>query len=301
MPMSNAERQRKYRERRDQDIEKRQAYLNKEKTRYVEDKVSGRKKGVKDMTEREKRTKRKQWKEQKRKVRAELKAIQNVSAASESTCNSSISAEIEMTPDTSRQKVKSLKKKSRDKAKCYRDNITLQKELKLQKRKMEMYRKRWLRAKSKKSKDSPRTKTRFLMRNFSTKAVRRTLTFHNALITQLKESYQASAGRRDKQRLSQILSGSVLRKYKMKCMAFRVCGIRSNVFEENRYRRMTPRHRQVQDFYLRDDNSRLTAGIKRTVTLKKVKKQRRILKDSIKHLYMKYCCETPSYVSYTTF
>lgn len=59
MGMSNAERQRKFREKRDKDPDRRQTYLEKEKKRYEKDKKSGKKKSVKDMTEREKRSARK--------------------------------------------------------------------------------------------------------------------------------------------------------------------------------------------------------------------------------------------------
>ena len=59
MGMSNAERQRKFRQNRDQNANKRQAYLNKERERYVKDKQSGKKRNVKDITNREKRSARK--------------------------------------------------------------------------------------------------------------------------------------------------------------------------------------------------------------------------------------------------
>lgn len=44
--MSNAERQRKFRQNRDKDANKRQIYLNKEKERYQRDRNSGKKKNI---------------------------------------------------------------------------------------------------------------------------------------------------------------------------------------------------------------------------------------------------------------
>lgn len=41
----------------------------------------------------------------------------------------------------------------------------------------------------------------------------------------------------------------------------------------------------VRDFFERDDVSRLTAGVKQTITRLKVKKQKRIMNDSMKNLY----------------
>ena len=41
----------------------------------------------------------------------------------------------------------------------------------------------------------------------------------------------------------------------------------------------------IRDFFERDDVSRLTAGVKQTITRLKVKKQKRIMNDSMKNLY----------------
>lgn len=77
--MSNAERQRKFRENRDRDTARRQVYLDKEKQRYLKDKKSGKKKSVKDMTEREKRSARKYWRTQKQKQKEAKKTIEQCS------------------------------------------------------------------------------------------------------------------------------------------------------------------------------------------------------------------------------
>ena len=44
----------------------------------------------------------------------------------------------------------------------------------------------------------------------------------------------------------------------------------------------------IRDFFERDDVSRLTAGVKQTITRLKVKKQKRIMNDSMKNLYKKF-------------
>jgi len=59
MGMSNAERQKKFRERRDAYNNKRREYLLKSKEKYNKDKLQGKRKSVKDMTERERRHQRK--------------------------------------------------------------------------------------------------------------------------------------------------------------------------------------------------------------------------------------------------
>ena len=60
---------------------------------------------------------------------------------------------------------------------------------------------------------------------------------------------------------------------------------------------------KVESFFERDDVSRLVPGQKSTVTLNKVKKQKRFLLDSLEHLHMKYLSENTllERLSYTTF
>ena len=74
-PLSAAEKQRRYRARRDVDHERRQQYLNKEKERWRKDIDEGRKKKVSDLSEREKRAVRKKWRERKRKLRKNDRAM----------------------------------------------------------------------------------------------------------------------------------------------------------------------------------------------------------------------------------
>jgi hypothetical protein len=59
---------------------------------------------------------------------------------------------------------------------------------------------------------------------------------------------------------------------------------------------------RIQNFYERDDNSRATSGIKETITKRKVKKQKRILTNTIEKLFEKFRLENTSVqISYTTF
>lgn len=47
----------------------------------------------------------------------------------------------------------------------------------------------------------------------------------------------------------------------------------------------------VRQFFLRDDVSRLTTGRKNTITVQKVKKQRRLLCDLLQNLHVKFVAE----------
>ena len=59
--MSNKERQRKFRERRDSDPLKRAEYLAKRREKYVSDLKEGKRRNVDQLTEREKRRDRSRW------------------------------------------------------------------------------------------------------------------------------------------------------------------------------------------------------------------------------------------------
>ena len=51
---------------------------------------------------------------------------------------------------------------------------------------------------------------------------------------------------------------------------------------------------KVADFFIRDDVSRLTTGVRRTIVRNKGKQQKRLLNDTLHNLYRKYLSENPS-------
>lgn len=139
-----------------------------------------------------------------------------------------------------------------------------------------IYRKRLQRAKEQSSNDAlkgnvltPRSKTRKLLRNFSKKEVKRALLFHNALIDHLRLAHKL---RPAVSPVPGILSGSIIRQYKLKSVAMRSCGIhtRNKLLQRSSLSRRM--YKIVQEFYERDDVSRKTCGMKNTVTKKKIKK-----------------------------
>lgn len=67
---------------------------------------------------------------------------------------------------------------------------------------------------------------------------------------------------------------------------------------------LTKRRRLDQDihsFFERDKNSRMTPGIKQTITVRKMKKQKRLLTASLQELYSRYIIETKEKISYSSF
>ena len=68
-PRSRAEIQREYRRRRDADPERRENYLRKERRKYREDLVTGKRKQITNMNEREARKERRAWRNRQKRSR----------------------------------------------------------------------------------------------------------------------------------------------------------------------------------------------------------------------------------------
>ena len=126
--------------------------------------------------------------------------------------------------------------------------------------------------------------------------VRRTLKFHFALIDELKTLKKTK-------KINQMAGGKVLKKYKLTNLFCNELNMRKHrlakkaIFLSKMQREKTI----LKDFFLRPDNSRILNGLKNTITLKKIKKQKRLLNDSLENLYRKYISETSSNLSFTSF
>lgn len=123
MALTNAEKQRRYREIRDMDPSRREEHLTKRREKYKNDLQVGKLKKISDMTPMEQRKQRKEWRkvkqnQKKRKEEQEVKALTPPSSP----------------VDISEREHHSTKRKRRAIAKCYRDNPKLRKELQKQKR-----------------------------------------------------------------------------------------------------------------------------------------------------------------------
>ena len=121
-------------------------------------------------------------------------------------------------PGPSRQLSASRGKRQREKARIYRHtgNTFLEEKIEESRLRLEMYRKRWLRLKGKpKTKgtiETPRSKTRHLLRDTSSSYVKRALDFHHVLIEQMQQSSKQNT---IKKSIKEILRGKILRKYKL--------------------------------------------------------------------------------------
>ncbi len=77
-PISAAEKQRRYRDRRVAGPERRVEYLEKEREKYRKDLESGRKKTINDVSEREKRRRRRKWRETYLRIKDRKEALQQL-------------------------------------------------------------------------------------------------------------------------------------------------------------------------------------------------------------------------------
>jgi hypothetical protein len=78
MALSAAEKQRRYRERRDADLERRQKYLDLEKAKYRQDLAIGKRKNIAQMSKRQKRTMRRRWRQQKQDLKERKQMLENL-------------------------------------------------------------------------------------------------------------------------------------------------------------------------------------------------------------------------------
>ena len=178
------------------------------------------------------------------------------------------------------------------------------------------YRKRLQRAAVLQSaKETPRSKTRLLRGVCASAELRRTLLFHHTFVAGVRERYKQMASTRKRKLCAFAVCTKILKKYQMTRMCSQATGIpyrkvrlQAKCYEmplrqKVRVTSVGERLKQsVSEYFVRDDNSRQTAGKKETVTRNKEKKQKRILLDSMKILHDKYLAENPgSKLSYTLF
>lgn len=106
----------------------------------------------------------------------------------------------------------------------YREIKKLQQALTTQKRKTDMYRKRCERLKV--DGHSPKSITKKLVgRRHVSENVRKTLTYHHALVRTIKENYHGSTSEKSRQIISQIVSGRIIRKYRFQAKVQETLGL----------------------------------------------------------------------------
>ena len=305
MPLTSAEKQRRYREKlKEKDAE---AQKEKERERWRRRVNDGKIKKIDDLTPRQQRLKRKEWKRGN-----ERRRNQKIQQVNEET-------EPMLTPTMSRQKIRGRSEKRKDRSAAYRRIKSLECSLaKVQREKSTLQKRAWranLKANETENEEpdadqTPRKRAHKMMRK-SNSLVSKELVFHYALIAELKNRYQTlKRKKQDAQVLGKLFgTANILKKYRKIDKSREEFGFSRSVMISNRRRNMDllkyEVHKEnisisgdtvnaVKAFYLREDISRPTAGKKETVTRKKEKKQKHFLLESIKRTYVKFNSQHPT-------
>ncbi|XP_048038081.1 uncharacterized protein LOC125263172 [Megalobrama amblycephala] len=310
--LTAAEKQRLYRQRRDADPVRRAEYLQKKQQTYVKNIQCKKRLRIGDLSERGKRTARKNWRIYKADYRARKhrESQQGTLTPPDTPLSSDSPRRI---PNTSRQKIHGKNKIHRERRQCYRQLKKLQHKLEMEGKKAAKYKTKCARLKKKMLKrnpQSPTTKTINILKGSNASSlVKKTLRFHFSLLSEIKSRYSASKKERVKQIYARLICGKLIKKYKLQAFCqkqigfsykrWKTCGRELDFIRQKNIISQGLRS-TVKQFFLRDDVSRVVTGKKNTVTVRKIKKQRRILCDTMVHLHKKFTAEH-KHVSYSFF
>ena len=318
MPLTAAEKQYRYRQRKkEQDYE---AVKESERKRWHLRNRQGKIKTIQKMTPREQRQKRRMWKKFNLKRKQET-VSNNVPDDDSNDVSNDDDVDLNISTPSSQQ-IRGRKRKRKDRSAAYRTIALLEKDLNKQTKDCRKYRRQVQRLQSRFNKrtfardnlntdtdeETPRKKARKCA-SYPKRKVRRILTFHYAMIAQLKERYSLlSKQRHSSQILGKLFgSGSILKKYRKIEEAKKAFGLSIKALNKNskgEQKSLVPERSkraisqqtldEVMSFYLREDISRPTAGKNETITRKKQKKQKHFLLDSIHRSYKIYRQEHPA-------
>ena len=303
---NNAERQAAYRAKRDADPQRKSRHRDTEKTTYVSKKQSGKVLVIENMTDRERRKKRKDWQRASRRYR--MKRNEEGDATEMTPAGTPEAGSSGQDRESANRRV-GRKRVNKDRAKCYRRLRQKEEELLKERRKRYRAEKRLQRLrKNVKTPLTPRSKTRSLLRHLesSKPIIKRNLEAHFAMKDNLKDLYRNARTQLEKQRIRNLTCGRIMKKYRMQVTARKMLGLPLEAARERKHAKASVYaeavKKKVKEFFERDDNSRMTTGKKQTLTRWGDKKQKRFLNDTIKVVYDKFCAETPDVkVSYSLF
>lgn len=295
-----------WRKRQREDPVKHAAYKEKENQRYKKRKESGQLKSIGELSAREQRKKRRNWKTNQRakrqKDKEQMKGISSQLSPPPSPDHSSSNNQLQES-----NRLRGRKKKNLNRSKAYRDQFKLRIKLNKERRLKNKYKSRYYRLKeSNDSDESDSEITKEVQNIMKKKAQTKThLTHYCLLLKNLRKRYK-NGETVERLLIKKLLyRESVLRKYKIKMNYIK----QKTGINETRIRKShtIPMSKQtmlksaIDDFFERDDNSRIKGGKKYTITRRKIKKQIRLLNDSIKHIHEKFMFETGKIISYSLF
>ncbi|MES9881945.1 MAG: hypothetical protein ABW185_13790 [Sedimenticola sp.] len=300
MVLSNAERVARWRARQREDPAKHAAYRRKEKQRYEKKKERGIVKPVTELTHRELRSKRRGWRksQQARRDRAKMIA-EHIDKLGTPPTSPDQPAEVRRLRDET-MKTLGRKKKKRDRAQAYRQIFKLKVALHSEIRLKEKYKKRCNRLASTMSTDNETGNQ--IMSNQTRKA----LLFYKAIIHNVRRRYRKCKSYKQRRYISSLIcSYGLTTKYRLGRYARKTVGFSRRMMKKTTKRspqlRCIRMKQKICAFLERDDNSRIKADKKATITRRGEKMQKRLLTDDMKHLHAKLLAEGQVTVSYSLF
>ncbi|XP_045450416.1 DNA ligase 1-like [Melitaea cinxia] len=256
MALTPAERMKRYRERLKLNPEKLES-IKKKHAEYVKSKS----KTVKDLTEKEKEKQRKIWRNQKRKQKQKKKQLL-----------------VQEEKGTKKQKIANQSKLIKNYKTALKRNQKLTKLV-------NTYKKRLYRLKI-----STEKKIQTLEKdNLKLKA--RT----ELLELTLKTSYKQCQTVKEKQTLKNVVLKENIQSIIKKTFVSKLLGLKGMVRITNKNKTENKIRKEIENFYVRDDVSRMTAGKKQCRTFRKKKEQIRYLTDTVRNLYTMYRKEGGKY------
>ncbi|CAG9793035.1 unnamed protein product [Diatraea saccharalis] len=282
MALTAAEKQKRYREQLKKIPDKYEEAKRKHRELYHKSK-----RFVKDLTPKEKRNANTIWKLRQQAYRKKLKSLQNVlNVTPPSSPASSVHNIFEgqhtppLSPVPDSPSVRGRKKVRKDRSKVYRENEGLKKEIEQLKRTVEKYKKRAQRVNLKKNVEDNILHDKYKI-----------------LASSIKNTYHETKNRKGKTILKNILNTEQIEESRRKTQLFKdVLGInRKYNSKKQKSTKSDSLKGEIQNFFLRDDITRATAGKKETVTKHGEKVQKRHLLETQRNLYNIFKAENPDF------
>ena len=316
MAMSAAERSKKYRENRKKDPQRLSSHKEKDRKRKRENYVP-----IAERSQREQRLQRRRWKGYSKSYREKKRCEYDVEPLSPPPTPDNLAPPMAMAmpliqPAPDQRRKRGWKKVKKSRAKAYRRINMLERQLDTKLKLLERWKKRYYREKEGNSTNSPRSRASKLLKGCKVPPeVRKQLAFNNAVVDEIRQKYIENRKNKTKQAIRRSVA-SVQMKYRMLNHLSSATGISRWLLAKDRakslgkYDRKKMSSRIISDstkqkickFLERDESSRQLPGKKDTVTFQKIKKQKRLLNDSMTNLYAKFTFENPSIkIGYSTF
>ena len=309
MPLTTAERQKRFREKMKANPETAEKLKKKKHEYYIK-----RRKPIGLSTDREKRLIRRGWKANQRARRKRIKDLENAT----------VTPTLQSPAGNQGASISKSSSMNTIRKKYWRNIFSANRTVSKLRAKLRLAQKRYsrLRLQQQATKratnavsTTPRSKSNYVM-SHSPSTVRKTLIFHHALVEELRDSNKRHASGKDRQILAKVLSGKILKKYKLLSVAKREFSFRrrqilrtksndggsSLQYIPRMYERFHLKNAKlvVHQFFLEDIHSRATAGKNETITRNKEKKQKRYLNGTVKALHKTFCAKRGP-ISYSAF